>query len=78
MADLSIDTSAPGYQNALVFLEQLKTRLQPRMRFLLSKGLSPQQRRTWLQADPLLKKFLKLSLKVVDRLEEFRSDIEQP
>lgn len=67
MADITIDTSAPQYQQLLNGLGTLRTVLAPRVKLLLQ--LPPAKQRAWLQRDPLLRRTIKMSQTLTELLE---------
>ncbi len=58
MADTTIDTTSPQYQQLLAGLGVLRTVLTPRVRIL--KDLSHTKQQWWLQRDPLMLEFVRL------------------
>ena len=70
---MEIDTQSQQYQAYLTGLDNIRTFYAPKLQVFAKLPTSKQ--RLWLQNDPLLRKFIKLSIMVADWAGEFREDI---
>lgn len=70
---MNIDTQSQQYQNYLTGLDNLKAYYAPKL--VLFAKLPKAKKKLWLQRDPLLRKFLKISLSVAEWASQFREEI---
>ena len=78
MANLNIDTTSQQYQNLVAGLPILQAHLATRAPLLrrLAKRHNKDAMRAWLNADPLLKDFLRLVKKADKLIMQRRTELE--